>query len=75
MDSNEYVMDNIEDIEGNMDHPIDMVFADMDEMEGCHIEEDKDMNMDHPIRKGKTMGTKVRFQVLTKVEIVNYSLY
>jgi len=33
------------------------------------------MNMDHPIGKNKTMETKVRFQVDTKVEIMHYSLY
>jgi len=43
MDSIEFGM---EDIEGNMDHPIEEVGVGMDEMEELHIEEDKDMDMD-----------------------------
>lgn len=73
---------NNEDIQGNMDCPIEKVGVDMSEKEELQIGNDMTMDievyMDHPIGKYNNMvwgQTKVRRQVDTKVEIVNYTLY
>lgn len=56
----EFSMEEIEDVEGNMDHPIEEVGVDMDGKKEWLIGEDKTMNMkeniDHPM--GGDMGEK-----------------
>lgn len=65
MDNIEFSMEDIEYVEGNMDHPIEEVGVYMDEKEERNSEEDKTMNMeenmDHSM--GDDMDEKTRYMV------------
>lgn len=80
VDSIDVGIEDTEDVEGNMDHPIEAASVDMDEKDECRIKEDKTMNIEGNMDLGKdnTMEwgqAKVRCQVDNKVELVHYKFY